>query len=119
MFYLTVALVLPSYKRMVHVIMVLRMIRTIGTKYLELNELLFINRHFFTAVLYAFFGLRLLYIAWRSDSKASSKKEMEEVVIHTKLRLLLDYTKTILSSFLAQMLNLCFQLSFHGADAKA
>ncbi|KAL1807981.1 hypothetical protein DCAR_0727372 [Daucus carota subsp. sativus] len=31
-------------------------------------------------VLYAFFGLRLLYIAWRStDSKASSKKEMEEV----------------------------------------
>ncbi|KVI04484.1 hypothetical protein Ccrd_017196 [Cynara cardunculus var. scolymus] len=31
------------------------------------------------AVLYAFFGLRLLYIAWRSDSKASQKKEMEEV----------------------------------------
>ncbi|KAG2725878.1 hypothetical protein I3843_01G085000 [Carya illinoinensis] len=30
-------------------------------------------------VLYAFFGLRLLYIAWRSDSKASQKKEMEEV----------------------------------------
>lgn len=30
-------------------------------------------------VLYAFFGLRLLYIAWRSDSKASHKKEMEEV----------------------------------------
>lgn len=31
-------------------------------------------------VLYAFFGLRLLYIAWRStDSKASAKKEMEEV----------------------------------------
>ncbi|KAH7670416.1 Gdt1 family protein [Dioscorea alata] len=29
-------------------------------------------------VLYAFFGLRLLYIAWRSDSKASQKKEMEE-----------------------------------------
>ncbi|PIA29830.1 hypothetical protein AQUCO_05800122v1 [Aquilegia coerulea] len=30
--------------------------------------------------LYAFFGLRLLYIAWRSkDSKASQKKEMEEV----------------------------------------
>ncbi|XP_035841789.1 GDT1-like protein 4 isoform X3 [Helianthus annuus] len=28
--------------------------------------------------LYAFFGLRLLYIAWRSDSKASQKKEMEE-----------------------------------------
>lgn len=30
-------------------------------------------------VLYAFFGLRLLYIAWRSSSKASQKKEMEEV----------------------------------------
>ncbi|GMH11405.1 hypothetical protein Nepgr_013246 [Nepenthes gracilis] len=30
-------------------------------------------------VLYAFFGLRLLYIAWRADSKASQKKEMEEV----------------------------------------
>nr|XP_029122309.1 GDT1-like protein 4 isoform X2 [Elaeis guineensis] len=30
-------------------------------------------------VLYAFFGLRLLYIAWRSNAKASQKKEMEEV----------------------------------------
>ncbi|KAJ8427041.1 hypothetical protein Cgig2_032869 [Carnegiea gigantea] len=30
-------------------------------------------------VLYAFFGLRLLYIAWRSDAKASQKKEIEEV----------------------------------------
>ncbi|KAK2658300.1 hypothetical protein Ddye_004833 [Dipteronia dyeriana] len=30
-------------------------------------------------VLYAFFGLRLLYIAWRSDSKSNQKKEMEEV----------------------------------------
>uniref|UniRef100_A0A0E0AXZ1 GDT1 family protein n=1 Tax=Oryza glumipatula TaxID=40148 RepID=A0A0E0AXZ1_9ORYZ len=30
-------------------------------------------------VLYAFFGVRLLYIAWRSDSKASQKKEIEEV----------------------------------------
>ncbi|XP_077250270.1 GDT1-like protein 4 [Tasmannia lanceolata] len=30
-------------------------------------------------VLYAFFGIRLLYIAWRSDSKASQKKEIEEV----------------------------------------
>lgn len=30
-------------------------------------------------VLYAFFGLRLLYIAWRSSSKASQKKEIEEV----------------------------------------
>ncbi|KAH9303920.1 hypothetical protein KI387_008324, partial [Taxus chinensis] len=30
-------------------------------------------------VLYAFFGLRLLYIAWRSDTKNSQKKEMEEV----------------------------------------
>ncbi|XP_077212263.1 GDT1-like protein 4 [Tasmannia lanceolata] len=30
-------------------------------------------------VLYAFFGFRLLYIAWRSDSKASQKKEIEEV----------------------------------------
>ncbi|GAV90819.1 UPF0016 domain-containing protein/PPR domain-containing protein/PPR_2 domain-containing protein, partial [Cephalotus follicularis] len=30
-------------------------------------------------VLYAFFGMRLLYIAWKSDSKASHKKEMEEV----------------------------------------
>lgn len=30
-------------------------------------------------VLYAFFGLRLLYIAWRSDPKGSQKKEMEEV----------------------------------------
>ncbi|KAF9605809.1 hypothetical protein IFM89_018536, partial [Coptis chinensis] len=32
----------------------------------------------YTTILYAFFGLRLLYIAWRSDSKASQKKEMEE-----------------------------------------
>lgn len=32
------------------------------------------------AVLYAFFGFRLLYIAWRStDSKSNQKKEMEEV----------------------------------------
>ena len=31
------------------------------------------------AVLYAFFGLQLLYIAWRSDSKSSQKKEMKEV----------------------------------------
>ncbi|KAI4374029.1 hypothetical protein MLD38_012076 [Melastoma candidum] len=30
-------------------------------------------------VLYAFFGMRLLYIAWRSDPKSSQKKEMEEV----------------------------------------
>lgn len=30
-------------------------------------------------VLYAFFGLRLLYIAWRSDAKSSQKKEIEEV----------------------------------------
>ncbi|KAJ3671909.1 hypothetical protein LUZ60_007988 [Juncus effusus] len=30
-------------------------------------------------VLYCFFGLRLLYIAWKSDSKANQKKEMEEV----------------------------------------
>lgn len=30
-------------------------------------------------VLYLFFGLRLLYIAWRSDPKSSQKKEMEEV----------------------------------------
>lgn len=30
-------------------------------------------------VLYCFFGLRLLYIAWRADPKASQKKEMEEV----------------------------------------
>ncbi|GAA0165638.1 hypothetical protein LIER_20985 [Lithospermum erythrorhizon] len=30
-------------------------------------------------ILYAFFGLRLLYIAWRSDPKGSQKKEMEEV----------------------------------------
>ncbi|CAH9104540.1 unnamed protein product [Cuscuta europaea] len=30
-------------------------------------------------VLYAFFGLRLLYIAWRSDPKASQKKEIEDV----------------------------------------
>ncbi|KAL9297042.1 hypothetical protein ACSQ67_022938 [Phaseolus vulgaris] len=33
-------------------------------------------------VLYAFFGLRLLYIAWRStDSKSSQKKEMEEFTL--------------------------------------
>ncbi|KAF3948008.1 hypothetical protein CMV_025941 [Castanea mollissima] len=30
-------------------------------------------------VLYLIFGGRLLYIAWRSDSKSSQKKEMEEV----------------------------------------
>ncbi|XP_022854188.1 GDT1-like protein 3 isoform X3 [Olea europaea var. sylvestris] len=33
-------------------------------------------------VLYAFFGLRLLYIAWRSDPKCSQKKEMEELATH-------------------------------------
>ena len=31
------------------------------------------------AVLYTFFGLRLLYIAWRSSSKSSQQKEFEEV----------------------------------------
>ncbi|OEL34363.1 GDT1-like protein 4 [Dichanthelium oligosanthes] len=37
-------------------------------------------------VLYAFFGLRLLYIAWRSaDSKASQKKEIEESFVLTFL----------------------------------
>ncbi|WVZ52130.1 hypothetical protein U9M48_003219 [Paspalum notatum var. saurae] len=30
-------------------------------------------------VLYLFFGLRLLYIAWKSEPKGSQKKEMEEV----------------------------------------
>ncbi|GJP39152.1 hypothetical protein CLOM_g1852 [Closterium sp. NIES-68] len=30
-------------------------------------------------VLYTFFGLRLLYIAWRADPKESAAKEMEEV----------------------------------------
>ncbi|XP_047969800.1 GDT1-like protein 3 isoform X3 [Salvia hispanica] len=30
-------------------------------------------------VLYTFFGLRLLYIAWKSDPKGSQKKEIEEV----------------------------------------
>nr|GMD36178.1 GDT1-like protein 4 [Ipomoea batatas] len=45
------------------------------------NLLVNYESHFswFFAVLYAFFGLRLLYIAWRSDSKASQKKEIEEV----------------------------------------
>ncbi|GAB2229137.1 hypothetical protein Droror1_Dr00023272 [Drosera rotundifolia] len=33
----------------------------------------------FATILYAFFGFRLLYIAWKSDPKASQKKEMEEV----------------------------------------
>ncbi|PPD84204.1 hypothetical protein GOBAR_DD18855 [Gossypium barbadense] len=33
-------------------------------------------------VLYAFFGLRLLYIAWRADTKGSQKKEMEELATH-------------------------------------
>ena len=32
----------------------------------------------FHAVLYAFFGVRLLYIAWRSNSKVSQQKEFEE-----------------------------------------
>ncbi|XP_031284278.1 GDT1-like protein 3 [Pistacia vera] len=31
-------------------------------------------------VLYAFFGMRLLYIAWRSDPKSSQKKEMDETI---------------------------------------
>ncbi|KAH7432934.1 hypothetical protein KP509_07G046700 [Ceratopteris richardii] len=30
-------------------------------------------------VLYTFFGLRLLYIAWRSNSKSGQQKELEEV----------------------------------------
>ncbi|KAG6520370.1 hypothetical protein ZIOFF_017419 [Zingiber officinale] len=33
-------------------------------------------------VLYAVFGLRLLYIAWRSGPKASQKKEIEELATH-------------------------------------
>ncbi|TVU25508.1 hypothetical protein EJB05_28007 [Eragrostis curvula] len=33
----------------------------------------------FATVLYLFFGLRLLYIAWKSDPKGCQKKEMEEV----------------------------------------
>lgn len=45
----------------------------------EAKPILFLS---FT-VLYAFFGLRLLYIAWRSsDSKTSQKKEMEEVCFY-------------------------------------
>ncbi|XP_020681525.1 GDT1-like protein 3 [Dendrobium catenatum] len=36
-------------------------------------------------VLYLFFGLRLLYIAWRSDPKSSQKKEMEEVRVSSRL----------------------------------
>lgn len=36
---------------------------------------------FSLSVLYAFFGLRLLYIAWKSDPKSSQKKEMEEVYL--------------------------------------
>ncbi|GBG83125.1 hypothetical protein CBR_g36743 [Chara braunii] len=30
-------------------------------------------------ILYTFFGLRLLYIAWKADSKGSTEKEVEEV----------------------------------------
>ncbi|WVZ05980.1 hypothetical protein V8G54_019326 [Vigna mungo] len=38
-------------------------------------------------VLYAFFGLRLLYIAWRStESKSSQKKEMEEFPLALVMR---------------------------------
>jgi hypothetical protein len=40
-----------------------------------MTSLLFV----YLVVLYLFFGLRLLYIAWKSDPKGSQKKEMEEV----------------------------------------
>ncbi|KAK6911733.1 Gdt1 family [Dillenia turbinata] len=60
-------------------------------------------------VLYAFFGLRLLYIAWRSsDSKSSQKKEMEEV----EEKLEAGQAKTTFRRFLSRFLTPIFLESF-------
>jgi hypothetical protein len=42
-------------------------------------HLLYFAMPYFAAVLYAFFGIRLLYIAWKSSSAVSQQKEFEEV----------------------------------------
>lgn len=39
----------------------------------------FSNIVFLVAVLYTFFGLRLLYIAWRADPNSTPQRELEEV----------------------------------------
>ncbi|KAK6136395.1 hypothetical protein DH2020_029885 [Rehmannia glutinosa] len=59
-------------------------------------------------VLYAFFGLRLLYIAWRSDPKASQKKEMEEV----EEKLEAGQGKTTFRRFLSRFFTPIFLESF-------
>lgn len=59
--------------------------------------------YFCVPVLYAFFGIRLLYIAWRSDSKASQKKEIEEVCI-------ISYHPSTLFSFTQQAAPICASL---------
>ncbi|KAK1318237.1 GDT1-like protein 4 [Acorus calamus] len=59
-------------------------------------------------VLYAFFGLRLLYIAWRSDSKTSQKKEMEEV----EEKLEVAQGKTAFRRFLSRFCTPIFLESF-------
>ncbi|KAL9682011.1 hypothetical protein QQ045_013804 [Rhodiola kirilowii] len=59
-------------------------------------------------ILYAFFGLRLLYIAWRSDPKGSQKKEIEEV----EEKLESNQGKTVYRRFLSRFLTPIFLESF-------
>uniref|UniRef100_A0A7N0TZ16 GDT1 family protein n=1 Tax=Kalanchoe fedtschenkoi TaxID=63787 RepID=A0A7N0TZ16_KALFE len=59
-------------------------------------------------ILYAFFGLRLLYIAWRSDPKGSQKKEIEEV----EEKLETNQGKTAYRRFLSRFLTPIFLESF-------
>ncbi|PKA61254.1 GDT1-like protein 4 [Apostasia shenzhenica] len=59
-------------------------------------------------VLYLFFGLRLLYIAWRADPKSSQKKEIEEV----EEKLELGQGKSVYRRFFARFCTPIFLESF-------
>ncbi|KAK8712156.1 hypothetical protein V6N13_147403 [Hibiscus sabdariffa] len=63
-------------------------------------------------VLYAFFGLRLLYIAWRSDTKGSQKKEMEEVEEKLETGQGKTYYRRFLSRFCTPIFLESFILTF-------
>ncbi|KAL5703125.1 hypothetical protein ACHQM5_028258 [Ranunculus cassubicifolius] len=63
-------------------------------------------------VLYFFFGMRLLYIAWRSDSKTSQKKEMEEVEEKLETQQSKTTIRRIFSRFLTPIFLEAFILTF-------
>ncbi|KAG0465596.1 hypothetical protein HPP92_019760 [Vanilla planifolia] len=63
-------------------------------------------------VLYLFFGLRLLYIAWRSNPKSSQKKEMEEVEEKLEAGQGKSYYRRIFSRFCTPIFLESFILTF-------